>query len=232
MDIIAVAESLNKIRAKKRYGKDAKMVYFGVNYDFFSKGNRKRAAKKFNLEKRFVVIQSGMLTGVKNQIESIKTVEKLKDKIPNILLILTGRDDLEYRKKLDNYVKEKRLGKWVLFAGNLPTREELADLYKASDVGLFPIGKMGGVLAPFEVLCAGTPVVVSENIETAEIIKKNNLGVVTKEYDKAILDIYNNKEKFKLEAKKASEFIQKNLSWEKFAERMIKSYKDAWKKYK
>ena len=232
MDIIAVAESLNKIRAKKRYGKDAKMVYFGVNYDFFSKGNRKRAAKKFNLEKRFVIIQSGMLTGVKNQIESIKTVEKLKDKIPNILLILTGRDDLEYRKKLDNYVKEKRLGKWVLFAGNLPTREELADLYKASDVGLFPIGKMGGVLAPFEVLCAGTPVVVSENIETAEIIKKNNLGVVTKEYDKAILDIYNNKEKFKLEAKKASEFIQKNLSWEKFAERMIKSYKDAWKKYK
>jgi glucose-1-phosphate thymidylyltransferase/bifunctional UDP-N-acetylglucosamine pyrophosphorylase/glucosamine-1-phosphate N-acetyltransferase len=232
MDIIAVAESLNKIRAKERYGRDAKMVYFGVNYDFFSKGNKKRVVKKFNLEKRFVVIQSGMLTGVKNQIVSIKTIEKLKDKIPNILLVLTGRDDPEYRKKLDSYVKEKGLEKWVLFAGNLPTREELTNLYKASDIGLFPIGEMGGVLAPFEVLCAGTPVVVSEDIETAAMIKKNNFGIVTKEYDKAILEIYNNKEKYKQEAKKAFEFIKKNLSWEMFAERMIKAYKETWKRHR
>ncbi len=232
MDIIAVAESLNQSRAKERYGREARMVHFGIDSDFFSRGNKKRVIKKFNLEKRFVVIQSGMLTGVKNQIASIKTIEKLKDKIPNILLILTGRDDLEYRKKLDNYVKEKGLEKWILFAGNLPTREELTDLYKASNVGLFPLGEMGGVLAPFEVLCAGTPVVVSEDIETAAIIKKNNLGIVTKEYDKAILEVYNNKEKYRQKAKKAFEFIKKNLSWEKFAERMIKSYKEVWKKHK
>jgi len=232
MDIIAVAESLNKIRARERYGKDARIVYFGVNYDFFSNGDKKKAIKKFNLEKKFIVIQSGMLTGVKNQLASIKTIEKLKDKISNILLVITGRDDLEYRKKLDSYVKEKKLEKWVLFAGNLPTREELVDLYKASDVGLFPLGEMGGVLAPFEVLCAGIPIIVSKDIETSSMIKKNNLGIVTKEYDKAILEVYNNKEKYKQEAKNAVVFIKKNLSWEIFAERMIKAYKDSWNKFR
>lgn len=232
MDIITVAESLNKIRAKERYKREAKIVHFGINYDIFSNGDKKKVVKKFNLRKRFVVIQSGMLTGVKNQLASIKTIERIKDKIPNVLLILTGRDDEEYRKELDNYVKEKKLEKWVLFAGNLATREELVDLYKASDVGLFPIGKMGGVLAPFEVLCAGIPIIVSKEIETASIIEKNNLGIVTKEYDKAILEIYNNPKRYKEQAKRAVLFIKKNLSWGRFAERMIKSYKDAWDKYK
>jgi len=232
MDIITVAEALNEIRARERYGKNARMIYFGINHEFFSGGNSRNVKKKFNLENKFVVVQSGMLTGVKNQIESIKTIEKLKEKIPNILLVLTGRDDVEYRKKLDEYIKQKKLEKWILFAGNLPTREELRDMYKAADVGLYPIGKQGGVLAPFEVLCAGTPVIVSKEIETASLVKENNLGIVTENYSEAVLEVYKNQKKYKEQAKKSSLWIEKNLSWNVFADRMIKAYKDAWKRYR
>ena len=232
IDIITVAENLNKIRAMKRYGKDAKLIYFGINNEVFSKGNASKAIKKYNLEKRFVVIQSGMITEVKNQLESVKTIEKLKDKIPNILLILSGRETLEYKKEIDDYIKEKKLEKYIKFIGMFNRREELVDLYKASDIGLFPIKKMGGVLAPFEILCAGVPIIVSEDLETASLVKKNNLGIVTKEYDKAVLEIYNNRKKYKQEVKKAILFIKNNLSWEIFAEKMIKAYKDAWKRYR
>ena len=232
IDIITVAEDLNKIRAKERYGKDAKLIYFGINHELFSKGNALKAIKKYNLEKKFVVIQSGMITGVKNQLESVKTIEKLKDKIPNILLILSGRETPEYKKEIDDYIKEKKLEKFVKFIGMFNRREELVDLYKASNVGLFPIKKMGGVLAPFEVLCAGVPIIVSEDLETASVVKKDDLGIVTKEYDKAILEIYNNQKKYKEKAQKATTFIKKNLSWERFAERMINAYKIAWKKHK
>ncbi len=231
MDIITVAESLNKIRAKERYGMNSRLIDFGVDYNFFSSGDSLNAKKKYGLEKKFVILQSGMITEVKNQLESIKTIEKLKDKIPNILLILSGRETPDYKKKIDDYIKEKKLEKYIKFIGMFDNRKELADLYKASDVGLFPLKKMGGVLAPIEVLCAGVPIIVSEEIETASLIKEKDLGIVTSNYADSVLEIYNNKKEWERKAKEKAVFIQKNLSWEMFAEKMIRAYKDAWKNY-
>ena len=232
MDIITVAESLNQTRAKKRYGMDARLIDFGIDYDFFSKGNAKTAIEKFNLQNKFVIIQSGVLCDIKNQFESIKAIEKVKDKIPNILLVFTGKEEEEYKKKLEAYVKEKKLEKFVLFLGYLKTRDELRDLYKAADIGLFPIKKQGGVLAPIEALCAGIPIIVSTEIETAPLIKKNNLGIVTKEYDEEILKIYQEKEKYKKLASASALFVKDNLSWKAFADKMVEVYMTAWNKHK
>ncbi len=232
IDIITVAEDLNQLRARQRYSRNARFVGFGVNYDFFSKGDAEKAIEKFNLKNRFVLIQSGILCDVKNQFESVKTINKIKDKIPNILLILTGKEDPEYKKKIVEYIKQNKLEKYILFAGFLNTRNELRDLYKAANVGLFPIGKQGGVLAPLEALCAGIPIIVSEDIETASFIKQHNLGIVTKNYAKAIVEIHENIKKYKRQAKEAGIFIRKNLSWKVFADRMLEEFKNAWKKYK
>jgi len=232
MDLITVAEELNLERAKERYGKNPKLIYFGINYDFFSKGSAEKARKKYHLKDKFVIVQSGILCDIRNQIESIKAIEKVRNKIPNIVLILTGRDDKKYRDKLGSYVKEKGLEKNVLFAGYLETREELRDIYKAADIGLFPVKKQGGILAPFEVLCSKTPVIVSEDIEVASLVKNKELGIVTKDYAEVILEIYNNPKEYKDKAKKASLFIKENMSWKKFSEEMSKIFKKAWKKYK
>ena len=232
MDVITVAESMNQTRTKERYDMNAKLIDFGVDYDFFSSGNAKSAIEKFNLENKFVIIQSGILCDVKNQFESIKAIEKIKDKIPNVLLIFTGREDAEYKKKLETYVKEKHLEKFVLFLGFLKTRDELKDLYKVANIGLFPIKKQGGVLAPIEALCAGIPIIVSEEMETASMIKKDNLGIVTTEYDKEILKIYQNKEKYKKFAVEGALFVKNNLSWKAFTEKMLEAYMFAWKKHK
>lgn len=231
VDIICVADEFNEDRAKVRYKKAPKIIYYGVNHDFFSKGKSERARKKFNLKDKFVIVQSGMLTEQKNQLGSIETINKIKENIPNVLLVLAGAEDIDYRKKLDGYIKKNKLEKYVLFTRNL-TRKELRDLYKASDVGLFPVGKQGGWLAPFELLCSGNPIIVSEEMGASFIIKKNNLGVVTNNYTEALLDVYKNKENYKKEAKKSSLWVKKNLSWEIFTDKMIKAYKEAWKKYK
>jgi len=228
IDVICVADEFNRNRAKERYGRDSRVVYYGVNYDFFSKGNSRKAINKYNLKNKFVVVQSGMLTEVKNQLESVKTIEKLKKNIPNILLILAGTWDEDCKKRIDDYIKNNKLEKHVLFTGNL-NREELRDLYKATNLGLFPIGKQGGWLAPFEVLCSAKPIIVSEELGAASIIKKFDLGVVTNDYETALLEIYNNQKQYKKQAKKASLFVKKNLSWKIFTDKMIKAYKDALK---
>ncbi|MFH1607991.1 MAG: sugar phosphate nucleotidyltransferase [archaeon] len=232
MDVITVAEELNQIRARERYGRNAKLIDFGIDYDFFSGGNAEKAIKSFNLKNKFVVVQSGILCDVKNQFESIKAVEKVKDKIPNILLIFTGREDSEYKEKLEKYVKEKKLEKHVLFAGYLKTRNELRDLYKAADVGLFPTKKQGGILVPLEALCAELPVIVSLEIETASLMKKKELGIVTSDYSKFLLDIHKHKKEYKEKAKKGAMFVKDNLSWKAFTDKMVQAYMYAWKMYK
>lgn len=228
VDIICVADEFNKERAKTRYNIIPRIIYYGVNYDFFSKGNAKKAIEKWKLKGKFVVVQSGMLTEIKNQLESVKVINRVKDKIPNILLVLAGTSEESYKKKIEQYIRENKLEEYILFTGNL-TREDLRDLHKASAVGLYPIGKQGGWLAPFEHLCSGNPVVVSDELGAASVIKKYNLGVITKNYVDSLLDIYNNLEKFKKESRKAALLIKKNFGWKVFADKMIKDYKDAWK---
>ncbi|MEK6860312.1 MAG: sugar phosphate nucleotidyltransferase [Nanoarchaeota archaeon] len=230
VDIICVADEFNKERCIERYGKTPRVVYYGVNYDFFSGGNERRALKKFNLTNKFIIVQSGMITEQKNQLESVKAIEKVKNSIPDLLLVIAGKEaDEEYIKKIKNYINKNKLEKYILFTGNLG-REDLRDLYKASDVGLFPIGKQGGWLAPFELLCSGNPIIVSEELGAASIVKKFNLGIVTNNYSEELLNIYKNKEEFSKQAKAASLFVKKNLGWNVFADNMINAYKDAWKK--
>ncbi len=229
VDVICVADEFNKERAKVRYKKKPRVIFYGVNYDFFSKGSSEKAREKWSLKNKALIIQSGMITEAKNQLESVKVVGKVKDRIPNILLVLAGKVANEkYKKKIEDYIKENKLEKHVLFTGNLD-REELRDLYKASDAGIFPVGEQGGWLAPFEMLCSGKPVIVSDGMGAASVIKKFNLGIATKNYEEALLDVCNNKEKYEKNAKKAALFVKNNLSWQVFSDKIIKAYKDAWK---
>lgn len=232
MDVITVAEIENKKRAMERYGRKAKFLSFGIDYDFFSGGNEKNVIDKFKLKNKFVVIQSGMICEARNQLESIKAIKEIKDKIPDILLILTGKEDAEYLKNIEKYIKDNNLEKYVNIAGHLETRDELSNLFKAADLGIFPVGKQGGILAPFEVLSAGTPIIVSEDIETANMIKKDNLGIVTKNYGEAIREVYNNKSKYKEIGVKGSHYIRDNMTWKEFSDKMLKAYKIAWNKHR
>ena len=228
--IICVADEFNKERCLERYKKNPRMVYYGINHEFFSKGDANSAIKKFNLKNRFTILQTGMLTGAKNQLESLNAVNKIKDKIPNLLLIFAGKAaDDNYKKKLDEYIQRNKLEKHVLFTGNL-TRLDLRDLNKAVNLGIFPTGKQGGWLAPFELLCAGTPAIVSKEMGAASVIEKFKLGIITNNYSDSILEVYNTQSRYNKQADNASNTIRKNLGWDTFTDKLIKSFKDVWKR--
>lgn len=223
ISLIFVADEFNRSRCIERYGKNAKVIYYGVNYDFFSKGLSRRAVERWGLKDRFVVVQSGMITGVKNQMDSLKAISEVKDKIPKILLVFAGTWDKDYKKRVDKFIKEKNLGENVLFTGNLG-REELRDLYKASDLGIYPVGAQGGWLAPFEHLCSGNPVIVSNEMGAASVIKKFDLGVVSSDYSKSVLEVYSKLGEFKKDGLRRQRVIEKNLGWDVFSDKMIKGF--------
>ncbi len=231
VDVICVADEFNKQRAKNRYDRNSKIVYYGVDYEFFSKGKAINAMKKFDLRKKFVVLQSGMITENKNQLRTIEAISKIKNKIPDVLLVLAGKfTDEDYKKRINKYVKEHKLEKNILFAGNLE-RVDLRDLYKACNVGLFPIGKQGGWLAPFELLCSENPIIVSEDLGAASIIKQHNLGIVTQNYEEALIKIYEKRKMYKKQAKNSSLYVKNNLGWYIFTDKMINAFDFAWKNH-
>lgn len=222
---ICVADDFNKKRCIARYGINPKIVFYGVNYDFFSNGKKENAMKKWKLKNKFVVIQSGVISAQKNQIESLITINNIKLKIPNILLVLAGKvSDENYMQKLQNFIKENNLEKNVLITGNL-NRNDLRDLYKAVDVGLFPVGEQGGWLAPFELLCADKPIIVSTKMGVASVVNEYNLGILSSNYSETLLQVYTNYISFKSEAEKAALFVKKNFGWDVFADKLIEEYR-------
>jgi len=223
-----VADEFNAKRFKKLFGYSPKIINYGVDYEFFSQEPQNNTLKE-EFRDKFIILQSGMMQPLKNQMASLETVNKLKDKIPNILLILTGSMlDEEYADKIKNYIKENNLENYVFVKGHI-NREELRKFYYISDVLLHPIKPQGGWLTPFEFLSTGRPIVVSEEFPPKNILIDNQIGTVTSDYASAILDIYNNLEKYKDIAQNGKEFVAKNLLWDNYSSQMLEYFKNIFK---
>jgi glycosyltransferase involved in cell wall biosynthesis len=223
VDQICVNSRLTYEQAKKRYGKTPEIVFFGVDCDKYSKGDPTKIIEKYNLHiDDFIVVTVGWFSPQKNQLESIKAIEKVRMYIPKIKLILAGRGGNAYETLLKNYVKSKKLDEHIIFTGFI-SEEEKRDLYHASHIGLYPFKGQGGLLAPFEHICAGKPVIVSPTHSAADMIANNGL-LVTQNYAESILRVYNNYEYFRNLAFKAMEFVKTELTWEKYGERLLKVF--------
>lgn len=217
---VVVADAFNAKRFERIYGFKPEIINYGIDYSFFSQANGREASEKFNLQGNFIALQVGMLTPLKNQIESIKAIEKLKNKIPNIKLVLVGWGEKEYTQMLKRYIEERGLKQNVIFTGHL-SREQVRGLYGACDVLLHPIRSQGGWLTPFEALCAKKPVIVSPEMTASEIIDREKIGIVTWDLAGAVMNVYNSPKKYHNIAEKGGKWVKENLSWDKFCQRML-----------
>ncbi len=224
---VVVGDEFNAERFKKIYGLYPEIINYGIDYEFFSTQDKGKMSDRFNLNNNFVILQVGMLQPFKNQMESIKTIEMLKERIPNIRLVLAGWGLREYEDFLKKYVKEKELEENVIFTGHLD-KECLRDLYHTCDVLLHPIKSQGGWLSPFEALCAKMPIVVSPEMTASNIIRREKIGIVTDSYVEAIWDIYNNPEKHHEMSESGKKWVINNLSWEKYSEKMVDLFIKIW----
>ena len=220
---ICVADDFNHRRILERYGRESDIIYYGIDYDIFSRGQDKAVIEKYHLDEKFIVLQAGVLTPQKNQLHSIKAIEALRRHIPNIKLILAGLGANSYEQTLREYVQYSDLDQYVLFTGHI-SKQELADLYKACNAAIFPTKSQGGWLAPFEAMCAKKPVIVSPEMTASSLLKKEKIAVITNDFTKAILDIYENPNKYIEIGNHGHEWVKDNLGWERFSHDMVKIF--------
>lgn len=228
IDQYCVADEFNFQRAVQRYDKIPHIINYGIDYEFFSTVNEKGHREFYNLNNNcFLLLQVGLVSPQKNQLESIKVVEKLRFEIPNIKLILAGSTEGQYYQELKKYIFEKNLDKYIIFTGHL-SKEKTRDLYHACDVALFPVKVQGGWLAPFEALCVSKPIVMSTTMGAASIIQREKIGIVTNDFTEAVRNIYLQPSMYKNMTTKGKNWVANNLSWEKFTECMLEVFEKAY----
>jgi len=225
INTIVVSDEYNANRVKIFYKRDSVIIPYGVDYSFFSLGDRISTRKKYSLDDKFVVLHVGPMHPAKNQLRSIEAVSRLRKEIPNIKLLLIGYDKFPYANQLRNLIKQNNLSQLVTIIPFSP-RASLRNFYAAADVLLQPISDHGGWLVPIEALCTKTPIIVSSNATYSPIIQKNKLGIVTLKYEEDIKRIFDQQEYYKNRAKKASKWVKKNLTWNNYCKKMIKLFRD------
>jgi glycosyltransferase involved in cell wall biosynthesis len=221
VDEAVVPDESQARKFEVRYAWLPTVIPYGIEYDLFAQGDGKRSADLYGLDDCFVVLHTGMISPSKNQLASVQAVEKLRGRIPNIRLVLAGLcDGNDYEQTLQRYIHERGLDRYVIFSGHIP-KEALADLYHACDVAVYPVRGQGSWLSPFETLCAAKPVVVSSSLSSSKVIAEKGVGTVTDNFVKGILDVYENVEIHREKALRGKCFVAENLTWERYAERML-----------
>jgi len=175
------------------------------------------------------VMYVGRPTPHKNLERLVAAMEEVKKSHPEILLVLAGKTDKNY-KKLEEFTDRKNLTSQVIFTGFV-TEGELRWLYENALAYVFPSLSEGFGLPALEAMAHSLPVVSSNATALPEIYK-----------DAAVyfdpLDSNDMAEKIiKVASDPAlrKDLIQKGLrvsasySWQHMAEQTLKIYKDALK---
>ncbi|MCU9816207.1 glycosyltransferase family 4 protein [Paraclostridium sp. AKS73] len=138
----------------------------------------------------FILIYVGELSYRKNQDTAIKIIKKLKDRIPNIKLLLVGTGELE--KQYKETVIKLNIKNNIEFLGY---RNDITNLMSLSDVCISTSRQEGLPVNIMEAMATGLPLVVSNCRGNRDLVINNENGYVLPldniiEFEKSIEKIY------------------------------------------
>ncbi len=238
-DYIVVKSQLELRIVHKLYGlENISNLYNGVDTTFFNPNvtDARAFLEKVGVESEHVIMSiAGSISKPEKGLDLVvKILPLIKEEFPDICYIIVGKvkphKELEFgtQQKLLNIIDELGLKENVKFLGNfLP--QDLARLYKASQIFLDP-----SIYGPInntnlEALACGTPVICSKSVGAGEIINRCDAGFVVdrnpKTWSKLVSKLIND-EKLAIEmGRRGSRMILNNYSWDKLSEKFIEIYR-------
>jgi glycosyltransferase involved in cell wall biosynthesis len=205
---------------RKRYRFEPEIIPYGIDGEFFSK------YKNTPIDGQFRVICTSMISPSKNQLAILQAVKAAIPQIHNIKVVLSGYREPShpYSVMIDRYIKENYID--VTYVG-LSSREALRKVYSLSHVAVFTGKGQGSWLSPFEQLSMGIPIIVSPNLTCSDLIREQEIGVVTNNIEDALLNVYEHYSFHKKLALKGRDYVLRELTWDKYGEKMEKLLKEA-----
>jgi glycosyltransferase involved in cell wall biosynthesis len=199
----------------------------GVDLERFNvRGSRERARLQLDLPRdRFLVLTVRNLVsrmGLESLVLAMRSVVEAR---PNALLLIGGKGYLE--KKLAALIEEFGLQNNIRLAGYIKEKD-LAAYYRAADLFVLPTRALEGFgLVTLEAMACGTPVLGTPVGGTVEILGRFDdrfllPGCDMEAIAAGVKDFMERGENPGVLEGKCRSFVEKNYSWDRFAERVDK----------
>lgn len=226
--LIMVTQSFKENVVKRGINEDkVHVITNGVNQDFFyPKEKNQELINKYNLQDKFVISYVGA-HGISQNLSTILEVAKKLSKYKNIEFVFVGEG--AEKDKLKQIVREEELTN-VQFIEAQP-KEAIPEFYNVSDLCLIPLKniELFKTFIPskmFEIMACGIPIVASLEGEAAQILEESKAALVVQPDNPnkiavAIEELINDKEKYNQMKANGPEFVEKNYSRNKLAERYL-----------
>jgi glycosyltransferase involved in cell wall biosynthesis len=232
IDEIRVLSNIAAGYVQKAYDRPAHVVRTGVDSDQFSRTSDSKVRQKFGLEENFVMLQVGNIELNKRQTDSVRALQILSKTHGNVKLVFDGGGR---RDELVRFTKKLGVADKVVFVRS-STDEELAEVYAACDIFVFPAQITWG-LAVVEAMASAKPVIVSERCGASEIVQNGVNGLVVGHADPQGIaervEFLMHRPALRRDlGENAREYVKSNLSWEKYAQKMEEAFEKASQKYR
>lgn len=220
---IYVPSQRSKNQIRQRYSREPEILPPGIDAGFYGAGDGDSAIAEYGQQGKFLLLCVGKLHPQENQSVCIHALKHVLDVIPNASLIIAGGGPMA--RWLRQNAAEIGVEQHVHFIGHVSSAK-VRDLYKACAIHLYPPVDESWGSTPFEALAAGKVSVVSDESGAAEVISQEGLGVVCEPTPRAfirhIVDVYQNPAAYEWTARKGRDFVQRNLSWDAYADGFLK----------
>ena len=216
---------------KRRLGVDSEVIYNGLDASRYSPSiDGSRLRKELSLTDNFVFLSVGGIEPRKGSLYLLRAFYKVSKSMPDAKLVIVCTKGIvnhdPYQTKFATEVKSLNLKDKVVLIQNFPD-DKMPELYRGSDVFVFPSLLEGWGLAPMEAQGCGLPVIAFDLPSMRELLNKDNaLLVKKKDVDmlaRAMIEVANNRELAHKLAQKGRLNALK-YSWEDTAFSVLKYY--------
>lgn len=231
--VIAVSE-FTKNEIIKYYKTDPgkiKVVYNAVGEDFlksdYSGSELFEIRKKYNLPEEFI-LYIGTLQPRKNIPILIQSFARIKEKIPEVKLVLAGnRNAHNFDDDIDNKIEELKISGSIIFPGFVDEEDKSA-LFQLAKAFVFPSLYEGFGIPILEAFASRVPVLTSDIPVHNEIIQNAAVFFDPESLDDLSEKLYNSLVNQNLRDNLIDLGFQrvKFFSWKKSSEKMLEIYRE------
>lgn len=227
--IVPTKKTYDLFKEKYKVKRDVHIIPSGIDVTRFYKENVdllsiKSLKKELNIKKDdFVILFVGRIAKEKSIDFLIKNLKTILKKVPKARMIIVG--DGPDMNELALLVRENKLDKHVIFTGKVPW-SEIPKYYQLANVFVTASKTETQGLTVIEAMAAEKPVVAikDESFELVMKDKQDGLFFETKEeYQRLIIDLYNNPSYAKMIAKQAR-ITANAYNPEVYAKRVLEVY--------
>lgn len=210
---------------KKYYKGDLTKMTMGINTNKFKKLNKAECRSNLLINNDIkVLLTVSRLNGLK-QID--KFIDVLKNVNENFLFIIVGHGFSEYEDFLREKARILITKNKIRFEG-YKTSDELVEYYNAADLFIHISKSEAGPVSIMEAMACGIPVFCTDTGNTAEVIKKNNAGIIVgiknyKEWKEKLIDYLKGKPIKALDVN----IVKEHYNWKNIANKIITIYRNS-----